>query len=346
MIISIAAALVLALAYLAPIVPPDKFWPLAFFGLAYPFLLLLNVILLVLLAIVRSKKIVIPLVAILLGFNHLITVLSLFPHNHDEAKGIKVISYNVQNFKADSRKKKDEPLLVLDFLKKSNADIICLQEANLSQKGRLSPAAIKTALPNINSYQLAHGSSFSGPVTFSKYPIINLGEIRFRNSSNMVLFSDIKMGNGKIIRVYNCHFQSNMIAPGKYSLIDSEQDDLSRKQIGEAKELGLKLRRAYRIRAEQARKVAAHIRQSKYPVIVCGDFNDTPVSYVYSTVSQGLKDAFAESGFGISSSYNGIIPSLRIDYILHDKRYEAVNYKRYKVKYSDHFPISCTLIEP
>ena len=221
-----------------------------------------------------------------------------------------------------------------------------MQEANLSQKGRLSPAAIKTALPNINSYQLAHGSSFSGPVTFSKYPIINLGEIRFRNSSNMVLFSDIKMGNGKIIRVYNCHFQSNMIAPGKYSLIDSEQDELSRKQIGEAKELGLKLRRAYRIRAEQARKVAAHIRQSKYPVIVCGDFNDTPVSYVYSTVSQGLKDAFAESGFGISSSYNGIIPSLRIDYILHDKRYEAVNYKRYKVKYSDHFPISCTLIEP
>lgn len=97
------------------------------------------------------------------------------------------------------------------------------------------------------------------------------------------------------------------------------------------------------MRAFQARKVADHIKKSPYPVIVCGDFNDTPVSYAYRKVKGELKDAFVEAGWGISNSYNGELPSFRIDYILHDKKFKAVNYSRDRVVYSDHFPVRCRL---
>jgi endonuclease/exonuclease/phosphatase family metal-dependent hydrolase len=78
---------------------------------------------------------------------------------------------------------------------------------------------------------------------------------------------------------------------------------------------------------------------------VCGDFNDTPISYTYSTIKEKLADAFKESGIGIGNSYVGI-PSLRIDYILHDKKFNSYNYKKNKYELSDHFPISCSILIP
>ena len=89
--------------------------------------------------------------------------------------------------------------------------------------------------------------------------------------------------------------------------------------------------------------MADHIQKSPYPVIVCGDFNDTPVSYAYRQVRGNLKDAFVESGWGISNTYNGVLPSIRIDYILFDQKIKAVNYNRDKVIFSDHFPVHCQL---
>jgi len=78
-------------------------------------------------------------------------------------------------------------------------------------------------------------------------------------------------------------------------------------------------------------------------VIVCGDFNDTPVSYAYRKVRGNLKDAFIESGWGTSNTYNGELPSFRIDYILCDHKFTAQNYHRDRVYYSDHFPIQCQI---
>lgn len=345
LVLATGSAGLLMLAYLAPFTPPDKFWPLSFFGLAYPYILLLNLIFLVYYILVRSKFLLIPVVAILIGYNHLSGFIQIIPDREAQAEGIKVLTYNVHNFSYDRGKKKTEEIDIINYLKKTGAEIICLQEASISAKGRLNPKEIRDALPQIKHYQLAHGSSYSGPVTFSKYPIVSMGEIRFKRSSNMVLFSDLRIGENKIIRVYNCHFQSYNIIPGRYSIINPQDADLGRRQLGEARELGGKLKRAFSVRAEQARKVAEHMAQCPYPVIVCGDFNDTPVSYTYRTVKNGLKDSFVESGSGISNSYDGILPTLRIDYIFHDERFKSVNYKREKVKYSDHFPVSCTLME-
>lgn len=341
--LNIGAAFLLLLAYLAPFVPPDFFWPISFFGLAYPYLVLINFIFLLIWILQRSKRLLLPLITLLLGFYNFTNTFQLIPRTQSRDHGIMVLSFNVHGFKSDLRNIRTNAPKVLEYFKSTGAEIICLQEATLSKKGSLSPQGIKDALPGINHYQLASTSSYAGSITFSKYPIINMGEIRFSGSSNLVLFSDIRIGDRQTIRVYNCHFQSYSIDPDDYSIIDSLGTGSNNKQINEARKISYKLKTGFKLRAIQARKIADHIRQCPYPVIVCGDFNDTPVSYAYSTVRGDLKDAFVEAGWGISNTYNGILPSFRIDYILCNQKFVVMNYSRDRVFLSDHFPVRSQL---
>jgi endonuclease/exonuclease/phosphatase family metal-dependent hydrolase len=342
-VINIGTTILLLLSYLAPFVPPDSFWPPAFFGLAYPYLAFVNFVFLVIWTLQRSKRLLLPLLSLLLGFNYLVSTFQLIPKFKSTDSGIKVLSYNVNSFRYDLRAHRTDHPKILEYFKSSGAEIICLQEGTLLRGGKLSPQGMKDALPEINYYQLASSSTYSGSITLSKYPIINMGEIRFPGTSNLVLFSDIKINNHQTIRVYNCHLQSYSIDPEDYSVIDSLGSGSNREQIKEARQVSYKLKIGFKMRAFQARKVSDHIKKSPYPVIVCGDFNDTPVSYAYRKVKGELKDAFVESGWGISNSYNGELPSFRIDYILYDKKFVSGNYKRDRVNYSDHFPVRCQL---
>ena len=341
--LNIGATILIFMSYLSSFVPPDYFWPLSFFGLAYPYLVIVNVIFLIIWVLQRSKRLLLPLISLLIGYYSFTNTFQVIPQTETKSLGIKVLSYNVHSFKYDLRTYKSKAPKILEYFKSTEAEIICLQEVKLLKEGKLSPQGIKEALPEINYYQFASSSTYYGLITFSKYPIIKLGEIRFPGSSNLALFSDIKVNNRQIIRVYNCHLQSYSIDPDDYSIIDSLGYGSKSQQIEEARKISYKLITGFKLRAVQARKVADHIRKSPYPVIVCGDFNDTPVSYAYRKVRGILKDAFVESGWGISNTYNGVLPSIRIDYILFDQKIQAANYSRDKVIFSDHFPIHCQL---
>ncbi len=337
------AALLLLLAYLAPFVPPDFFWPLAFFGLAYPYLVLVNFIFLVIWILQPSKRLLLPLISLLLGFYNFTNTFQFIPKTQSGNEGIMVLSFNVHGFRSDLRNKSANAPKVLEYFKSTGAAIICLQEASRATKGSLSAQGIINEVPGIKYFHLASAISDAGSITFSKYPIINSGEIRFAGSSNLVLFSDLKISDHQTIRVYNCHLQSYSIDPDDYSVIDSLGKGSNSKQINEARKITYKLKSGFKMRALQARKVADHIKQSPYPVIVCGDFNDTPVSYAYKKVRGDLKDSFVEAGWGISNTYNGILPSFRIDYILCNQKFDVKNYTRDRVYLSDHFPVRSQL---
>lgn len=340
LLLTIIAALLLVASYIVSSFSPERLWLPVFLGLAYPYLLWLNVAFIGFWLFFRWKYAIISLLAIGVGINIHGKYLQLRPFAKlSNQQGIKVLSFNVHHFYS-YLENADSSLNVIEFIALQNADIICLQETKLQRTGELNPIKLKEQFPGINHCQLAHQSKWNGPVTFSKYPILNMGEMRFEGSGNMVMFTDILI-KSDTIRVYNCHLQSFGIKTEEYSVIDSL--GFEDYKIEEMKLLGRKMRDAYIKRASQVDELSAHIRQCPYPVIVCGDFNDTPLSYTYKEVSAGLVDAFVESGNGVSNTYRGDLPSYRIDYIFYSRYFEGFNYQRHKVEYSDHMPISAVL---
>ncbi len=312
-------------------------------GLLYPYLLAINLLFVGIYALLKSKKLFLSLFIILVGNQQFFSFIQPLPSFKSGKEGVKIITFNVHYFTKDIAGTRVASPGILEYLRNVNADIVCLQETRLFKTGELSPEGIKDALPGIKHYHLAHSISNAGPMTLSKYPIVGLGEIRFEQSANMVLFSDIILPRGDTVRVYNCHFQSYRITPEDYSITDPDKSGTNEQQLREARLISKKMILAFTIRARQARAVSAHIKKCPYPVIVCGDFNDTPNSYTYHLLRKQLNDSFTRAGFGISNTYNGFIPLFRIDYILYSNRFNAISYSRGSVDLSDHFPVTAVL---
>jgi endonuclease/exonuclease/phosphatase family metal-dependent hydrolase len=145
--------------------------------------------------------------------------------------------------------------------------------------------------------------------------------------------------------VYNNHLQSIRLQKQNYAIFN-KLNLREEKQLKEIKELSYQLRNAFIKRAEQVDVISRNIKESSYPVIVCGDFNDTPVSYTYHKMKGHLKDAYMESGAWAGNTYTGFFPSFRIDFIFYSSELESRAYNTHRVKFSDHYPVSCYIVFP
>jgi len=341
LLLNLMFAIALAFASLSVFLSPEKIWVAALFGMAYPYLLIINLIFLILWVIFKPKYAVLSLLIILAGFNHIGNYLQ-FSGKQTDKKGIKIISYNVKYFMGSNQfPNKENADHILNYLRQSNADIICLQEVRLNKRQIFDIS--NNNLPTINHMQLAHTSHAGGQLTLTRYPIAYMGEIRFKNSGNMIIFTDMLI-DADTVRVYNCHLQSYGLQPKEINSIDSIEYDSSDMNKQKLKLLSIKFKDAIIKRAEQAATLREHIDHCPYPVIVCGDFNDTPVSFTYHTVRGDLKDSFIESGKGTANTYNGKLPSFRIDYILFSPKFDSYNFEVSVLNHSDHYPISCDLL--
>ncbi|WP_209319868.1 endonuclease/exonuclease/phosphatase family protein [Ancylomarina longa] len=329
----------LLLTYLTPYISPEKFWPIAFGGLVYPYLLGIN-FLFVCYWIIRKKwSFLLPLIAILIGYQHLSNFaqfnFSAKPEHPKEA--IKILTYNVRSFdKYEWTKDPKTPNNILKTISESDADIICLQEFRFTLSGLLSLKNLKQKTAS-NAY--FYSNKRNGTAIFSKYPILHKGEIRFAKGNLCdAIYTDLLIGS-KTIRVYNLHLESNRLGGKNYAFINKKEFNADEQELEEIKDISTRLRQAFQRRATQARIIRNHINKSPYPIIICGDFNDTAFSYTYHTIKGKLSDSFQEKGKGISTTYTGDFPSFRIDYVLHDEHFSCLSYKRIKKEYSDHFPV-------
>jgi endonuclease/exonuclease/phosphatase family metal-dependent hydrolase len=180
----------------------------------------------------------------------------------------------------------------------------------------------------------------------SKYPMISKGEVPLQleegeKSDNYCIFADI-VKNNDTIRVYNVHLQSIKLKKDDYELFD-EQGNPIQSQTTAIENTVFKIGSAYPRRADQAKLVVAHAETSPYPVVICGDFNDTPLSYTYNQFNKVFIDAFREASYGIGSTYAGKIPAGRIDFIFHSDNLEAFDFEIQKSVVSDHRAIWCTI---
>jgi len=340
LLLNLVAVFALGVASISVYLSPEKLWFAALFGMAYPYLLLINLIFIVLWVIIKPWFTLFSIVIILAGYEHIGNYLQ-FSGKRTPEKGIRVTSYNVKYFMGTTDfPSKENADHILNFLRQNNADIICLQEVRLNKRQIFDITNHKLA--NIEHMQLAHSSHAGGQLTLTRFPILYMGEIRFKNSGNMIIYTDLQI-NSDTVRIYNCHLQSYRLKKTEINTIDSIDFDNDEKTKAKFMELGGKFKRALIKRAEQAATLREHIDQCPYPVIVCGDFNDTPVSFTYHTVRGDLEDSFSQSGKGTANTYNGKLPSFRIDYILHSPKFTSYNFEVSTLNHSDHYPVSCDL---
>jgi endonuclease/exonuclease/phosphatase family metal-dependent hydrolase len=285
----------------------------------------------------------ISIIVIAIGFTHFSNYIKLFKPHGDKANTFKVLSYNVHLFnRFESRNNVNSEKTIIEFFNSQKPDIICLQEffvaGNPGQKERSFNKALQG---KYYSHMKLIGSGkerYFGIVTFSRYPIINKGEIIHPASSSLSIFTDVLIQNDTF-RIYNNHLQSFRLKRMERTFFEEITSVDDKETMGEVRSLSASLKRGFVKRSLQAKVVKDHIIQSPYPVIVTGDFNDTPVSYVYRKLRKGLNDSFVNSGYGAGFTYKGNYPPNRIDYILYDKALTNSFFEIIKVRFSDHYPI-------
>jgi endonuclease/exonuclease/phosphatase family metal-dependent hydrolase len=349
LLINLVAVLALGFSYLANYINPAHTWFFSFFGLAYPIILIINIFFVIIWFFSIKKFALISLLAILLGFSYIgryLQIRSVDTQNISDSS-IKIMSYNVRLFNYyEWERNKGVRDSILKFINNESPGVICLQDFFTKNAQGLSEKYIRNSLFRLPychigyTYSIKSGSDF-GLAIFSKYPIINKGRLRFTKSFNSCIYSDIVM-NDDTLRVYNVHLQSIRLGKNNYGVIDSILKRNSN-SLDDVKDISVRLRDAYVMRANQVEMLKKHIASSPYRVIICGDFNDTPVSFTYQQLIGDRKDAYRESGGGPGNTYRGKLPSYRIDYIFYDKNFTSEYYKTSRINLSDHFPVSSYL---
>ncbi len=333
----------LLVSYLAVHINPDTFIIPAFFGLAYPYLLLVNIIIVIIWVALLKYEAFISVIIIALGFTHLSNYIRIGKPSGNTDGSFKVLSYNLRLFNVYEGPGANSENKVLSFLKDQKADILCLQEFYMTGAPSQKDTIIRSALgDNYYSHIKVIGSGtdkYYGIVTYSRFPIIRKGEIIHPGSSSLSIFSDIVIEKDTF-RIFNNQLQSFRLKRMERSFLEEITSPGDNETLDEVKNLSVNLKKGFVIRATQAQSVKAHINQSPYPVIIAGDFNDTPVSYSYRKIRKGLNDAFVNSGYGAGFTYKGNYPANRIDYILYDDVLESTNFEIFKVKFSDHYPVA------
>lgn len=338
--INILVSLLLCASYLAAWIPPSNFYVFSILAIGYPFLLFANLLFACFWLYHRKRYFYLPLLAILLGGKQLFAFVNFhFETTNPSLNSVRVMSYNVRYFNAVALSKTKDldkaQEKILRTIQGKTLDVFCGQE--FSGKTQAYNKKTIQALRQMGlSYHFQGGGS--SLAIFSRYPILKKGTIDFPNSYNGAIYADIKHKNNTI-RIYSFHLQSIGLGSDEHEIFNKDNlaslgEDATQKTY---QRINTKLKEAFLLREEQANFIAEHIQKSPYPVIVCGDMNDTPNSYAYGQLSATLKDAFQEKGHGFGSTYAGSLPFLRIDYTFTNALVESFEVIPHTS--SDHYPI-------
>lgn len=338
---SLVLCILLALSYLSVLVNPAKAWFFTLFGLLFIPLALLTLIFFIWALFRRSRMRGLLLVMLLPSIFIIGKYYQYKAPEVDREPTLKVVSYNVGRFAQG--KEGDHRLVQADsiaaFLRRTDADIICLQEFFLPNTLNMD-AWFRDHFPGYHAeyYVLTGESGHAGNVTLSRLPVLYKGKIDFEKSTNLALHTDIKL-DSTVLRFYNCHFESYNISLS--GLVRS----LGRQTEEAVEDAGRKMRRSITQRPKQVDEVMRDVDNCPVRSVVLGDFNDNPLSYTVHRLSRGRRDTFVQAGKGFGATFRTLWPLLRIDYILYPPGLEAVSYEVPRVKYSDHYPIIATYYE-
>ena len=330
--------------YVSVRVSPEYIPELSLLSYIYPLLLGVNLLFCVLWLFLKWKYLLVPLAVVLIGANFFFRFVGINSSEEKTENGLTVMTYNVKAFSQGAKddrtiaiRNKDSILSLIEAL---SPDIVCLQEYASVKKS-------ESCFHYVMTHNLGYTHFFApdntknyvrGSVIYSKHPITRSGTL-FPMSKEYYskTYADIVV-NKKKFRVYNVHLDS-------YKLSDEEKDEVNKLKDGEitseetSKSIIVKLLETNKEQAKEVRELTSIINETEGAFLLLGDFNATPYSYTYQTLTKSLKDSFVERGSGFSGTHNDLLPKFRIDYILASEKIEVLAYKQDVFDYSDHNPV-------
>jgi endonuclease/exonuclease/phosphatase family metal-dependent hydrolase len=253
---------------------------------------------------------------------------------------LRVMEWNVEGWKKKSK--------MLEVVKEQNADILCFEE--FVSRRRLKDSSSILSIQQLGyPYHLfaetktPDDPSVQGVIIFSKYPITDSGVVSYgeHTFAEHLIHIDVKV-NEQVFRIFTTHLQSVRFMSEDYGSL-SRLKRIQDPGYRDSRTIVSKLKTGYEYRYMQAQIVRQKISESPYPVIITGDFNDVPNSNTYFTIKGDLQDAFLKKGSFIGRTFRFISPTLRIDYILADRKFKVNQFKIVHSSYSDHYPIVADL---
>ncbi len=313
--------------YLLPFLAPRMFPLLSVLTLGLPLLLMCNILFFFYWLLMVRKQIFLSAVVLLVGIGFVSKWYKFSPTVLPPADSdFTLMSYNVRLFNKYKWLDRDSVLPdIIKFIDKEDPDILCIQE--FSDIGEKQFPKYKYS----KIFYVNDKNNF-GQAIFSKFPIIDKGAIRFEDSNNNAVFADIVRGKDTL-RIYSMHLQSMSITKE----MEQIETDLDQKKT---KHIYKKISEGFAEQQEQARILAEHKNNSKYPVIICGDMNNSAFSYVYRSIKGNLNDGFEQAGKGFGKTYHFKYYPARIDYVFYDKSLTIKEFRTIsKEDNSDHHPI-------
>ncbi len=334
---NILATLGFVFALLAPFVSPSKFTLFAFAATGFPLLLLINVLFLIWWLVQFDKRLIIPIVTLLMGYFALGRTYR-FGEAYLEIKEedkLRVMTYNVRSFnRYQWLDDPDIPIKIQSLIKKLNPDIILFQEYHRNQSFELKAYPYREFGDHQNG-------SIAGLAIYSRLPLEGIEKLRLDHDNQTTNLLRTKLNfKGKKISIYNIHLASVGLEQPDYETLQNPNYEESENLKSGLRKIVGRLHNAYQKRAEQIAQLRSFLEADTNQIILGGDFNDVPQSYPYSIVSDKLLDSFSEGGGqGFGNSYaRGPIP-LRIDYLWHSEKIKSQNYQIPEEEFSDHYPL-------
>ena len=341
--------LLLCAAYSDHISPNITVYP-AFLGLGFPFILLAAIVMTVVVAMGRHWiALASGLVVMLICAEPIVRYFPVHSGSAPaEAKTIKLLTYNTCGFGQNAAR--SDGRNILKFIKEQDPDIVCLQEYTMNGRvDGLNERKVRAELRQLPYYYYcpSNSDSGSGLAIFSRYPISKRRSLNYESLYNNSCYCEVDV-DGQPITLFNNHLESNQLSMEDREFYNQMLDHLDSDMIKTMRStLIRKLARAYRVRAQQADTLRSVIDRQTNPVIVCGDFNDTPISYAYRHVrGSDLQDAYRDSGNGFGITYHENKFLFRIDHILYSPQLKASEATVHHVNFSDHYPVTTLLTLP
>jgi len=335
----------------------SKIFPLMAY--AFPYVVLLNVFAVALLLFMKSWKLgLFNILLLVAGYRYITRVYALGAQSESSLAELKILSYNVRAFDVGNRFDLEKGQIrdsIFDFLSKEDAGVYCFQEfyyentprkyLNIDEIYTVTKTKYYASSEDETKFKKRH----SGVFTFSKYPIVNKGVIAIDNQSDFdgkCIFTDIQINDSSLVRIYNFHLASIRYQEEEYEFV--EQLNINTEISTENKATGMRMVRMFldasKRRSRELKLVLDHASKCTYPIVICGDMNDTPSSFAYHQFRSKFLDAFQQAGWGLGKTYSGKMPSNRIDFIFHSEHFKTIQFHLQKEVLSDHQAIGAELI--